>query len=63
MAEKLMMYYKYIGDKLGLEGKMKLAAATKVPSAKAAMEPDSEANIKMFRAALQTITGESPPCF
>ena len=34
MAEKLLKYYKYVGENSGLVGQMKLAQATLVPSTK-----------------------------
>ncbi|MFP4499238.1 MAG: hypothetical protein ACLFQV_13595 [Vulcanimicrobiota bacterium] len=63
MGIKLMKYYKHIRDKMGLSGKMKLAVETKVPSSKAAMEKDSDDKIKLFREAIEKITGEKPPDF
>jgi hypothetical protein len=61
MAEKLMLYYKYAKDTLGLQGQMKLAAETKIPSTKAAMEPDSPENIALFKKAIEAITGKPAP--
>lgn len=61
MAEKLLLFYKHISDMKGLEGKMKLAQETKVPSSKAAIEPDTEANIDLFRRAFESITGNKSP--
>jgi hypothetical protein len=63
MAEKLLLYYKYIGELKSLEGKIKLALLTKIPSTKAAFEPDSDENIKLFRDAFQDITGREAPNF
>ena len=53
MAEKLLQYYKYISDFEGFGGKIKLAQLTKVPSVKAAMEPDSPDNLRIFREAIK----------
>jgi len=61
MAERLLKYYKYIFDEGGLEAKMKLAIVTKIPSTKAATEPDSEQNIEMFKDAIMNITGKPAP--
>lgn len=61
MAEKLMKYYKYVQDELGLVGKMKLAKETKIPSVKAAMEPDSPENISRFKEAIENITNKPAP--
>lgn len=61
MAEILLKYYKYIRDIAGYEGKVDLATMTKVPSTKAAMEPDSEENIMIFKRAIEKITGEKAP--
>ena len=63
MGEKLIMYYKYINDKAGFTGKMKLATATKIPSTKASMEPDSEENIENFKKAIKEIIGSDAPDF
>lgn len=61
MAEKLLLYYKHIGDVRGLEGKMKLAQETKIPSSKAAIEPDSAENIAIFKKSFFNITGKEAP--
>ncbi len=61
MGELLLKYYKYISDEEGLQGKVKLAQMTKVPSVKAAMAPDDAANIENFRKAIAEITGKPAP--
>jgi hypothetical protein len=61
MAEVLLQYYKYVADKVGASGKIKLAIETKIPSTKAAMVPDSAANIALFDAAVAKITGAPAP--
>jgi hypothetical protein len=61
MAEKLMRYYKYIEEKQGLEGKIRLAMETKIPSMKAALVEDSAKNVKLFMEAIWKITGEPAP--
>jgi hypothetical protein len=61
MGEKLLKLYKYMDEKAGLEGKMKLAVETKIPTIKASMEPDSPENIARFEAAILKITGSPPP--
>ena len=63
MAEKLIQYYKYVKDEAGLDGQMKLAITTKIPSTKAALEPDSPDNIAAFKKAIQDITGKPAPSF
>ena len=63
MAEKLIKYYKYIREKAGFEGKIDLATTTKIPSTRAALEPDSPDNIEMFKKAIEKITGEEAPEF
>jgi len=37
-----MEYYQYVAEEAGLPGRVKLAQITKVPSDKAATEPDSQ---------------------
>lgn len=63
MAEKLLKYYRYIYDLKGLEGKLALAKITDIPSLIAAMEPDSEENIKIFKDAVKQVTGKNAPDF
>ncbi len=61
MAEILLKYFKYIGEKKGLAGKLELARKTKIPSAKAAFEPDTPELIDKFRREVEAITGEKTP--
>ena len=63
MAEILIQYYKYIQEVAGYEGKVDLATSTKIPSTKAAIEPDSVENIEKFKKAIKKITGEDAPDF
>ena len=41
MAEKLLLYDKYVQDKEGFSGKVKLAQLTHIPSVQAAVGPDT----------------------
>jgi hypothetical protein len=61
MAEKLMKYYQYVSEQAGALGRTKLAMTTKVPSTKAAMEPDTPETIRKFKEAVRQITGGPPP--
>jgi hypothetical protein len=63
MAERLLLYYKYVGEKIGLDGKRKLAFATGLPSIIAATEPDSPERIKAFKKAVEEITQQPAPEF
>ncbi len=63
MAERLLQYYTYITDELGMEGKVRLAQETKIPAAVAAVAPDSQINLQTFRAAVERLTGEPAPQF
>lgn len=63
MAEKLIKYYDFVKKAKGLSGAMKLAAMTKLPSTKAAFEPDNLENINKFKKAVEEITGEKAPNF
>lgn len=63
MAEKLLKYYKYIGENSGLVGQMKLAQMTLTPSAKAAMTPDSPDIVEKFKKAVEEITRKPAPSF
>jgi hypothetical protein len=63
MGARMMQYYKYVNDEKGLLGKIDLAKLTKIPSAKAALEPDSDDNIKLFRKAVEEITGKPAPVY
>jgi len=63
MANILMKYYQYVAEQSGALGKMKLAMATKVPSTKAALEPDTAETIRIFQEAIKEITGKPAPSF
>jgi hypothetical protein len=63
MAEKLLLYYKFVKENEGLKGQMSLAVETKMPNTVAAIEPDSVENIAMFRKAVEKITGKTAPEF
>jgi hypothetical protein len=63
MGEVLLKYYKFVTDEVGLKGKIQLSKLTKVPSTRAALEEDSERNIKIFREAVVKITQKEPPQF
>ena len=52
MAAKLTNYYAMASNEFGIAGRMKLAMLTKVPSEKAASEPDTPENIRIFEDAL-----------
>ncbi len=61
MAEKLLLYYKYVGDNYGLNAKIKLAQETKTPSTQAAIVLDTPEKIKEFKSAIEKITGQPAP--
>jgi hypothetical protein len=61
MGEKLLRYYKYVGEVNGTVSKMQLAIETKVPSIKAATEPDTPELIAAFQRAVAKITGKPAP--
>jgi hypothetical protein len=61
MGDKILLYYKYIFEKAGSEGKIRLAQMTHVPSVIAAMEPDTPELIERFREAIEEITGQLAP--
>ena len=63
MADRLMKYYQYVSEQAGLNGKVKLAQMTNIPSSKAAMEPDSHEAIQRFKDAIKEITGKPAPSF
>ncbi len=58
MGERLIQLYAVAGERLGLQGKMSLARETKIPSTRAATEPDTPENIKRFEEAILKLTGE-----
>jgi hypothetical protein len=60
MGQKLIEIYKFVADNSGIQGKMKLAIETKIPSTKAAFEPDSEENLDLFKSKAKKITGKEP---
>ena len=55
MAEKLLEYYEKAKEKGGMRAQMKLEMVTRISSNKAAEEPDSPENIKVFEEALAQI--------
>ncbi len=61
MAEKLLKYYKYMKECQGTTGLISLAMQTKVPSTKAAMEPDSPENLLLFQKMVELLTGKAAP--
>jgi hypothetical protein len=61
MAEKLLQYYKYIQDNEGFAGKVKLAQLTHIPSAQAAIEPETQEVLERFKKAIERITGKPAP--
>lgn len=63
MGEKLLQYYKYMGNIQGVSGKAKLAMYTKVPSPLAATIPDDPETISKFKKAIKELTGNSVPNF
>jgi hypothetical protein len=63
MAMKLMQYYQYVSEQKGTLGKTQLAMKTKLPSSKAAMEPDTPEILAQFRAAVKEITGKDAPVY
>ncbi len=63
MAETLLLYYKYVAEKKGISGKVKLAQYTNVPSVVAALKPDSPELLSLFSDAVERITGEPAPKF
>lgn len=63
MGEKLMRYIQWANEKGGMIAKVNLAQRTKIPSAAAALEPDSPDNIRKFKDALRQILNAEPPAF
>lgn len=63
MGERLLKYYKEVGDTLGIVGKMQLAQETKIPSSKAAVVTDTPDKIAVFMKAYKKITGKPAPKF
>lgn len=61
MADKLLKLYKFAQDEAGAIAKVRLAMATKIPSNKAATEPDSKENIELLRKAIKEILGKDAP--
>ncbi|HXQ17171.1 MAG TPA: hypothetical protein VN814_21355 [Caulobacteraceae bacterium] len=55
MATRLAGYYAQAANEFGVVGRMKLAMLTKIPSERAATEPDSPAHIQAFEQALKQL--------
>ena len=61
MAERLLKLYKFVQDTGGPQAKVQVAMASKMPSTRAATEPDSKENIQLLSAAIKTVLGKDPP--
>jgi len=61
MGAGLLKFYEYVYGLQGLEGKSKLARETRMPTIKAAFQPDSPQNLQIFERATAKITGRSVP--
>jgi hypothetical protein len=61
MGAKLVKYYELIGEKAGLQGRMRLAMKTNVPSTKAQEAPDtSETLAKAYEVAKEILGAQAP---
>lgn len=58
MGSKLVSIYEEIAKEGEMLAKINLAKETKIPSTKAALEPDTPQNIELFRQAYKKITGK-----
>ncbi len=61
MGKKLEAFYDYIEDKMGREGKVKLARLTRTPSVLVGGMADDAETIKLCREAIKELTGSYPP--
>ena len=61
MGKRLLQYYQFVGEKAGLDGKVKLAKSTKISLTQAARAPDNIVNLELFRTAVADIVEEPPP--
>jgi hypothetical protein len=61
MAEKLLRLYKFVQDSAGPHAKVQVAMASKMPSSRAALEPDTPENIRSLSAAIKSVLGKDPP--
>jgi hypothetical protein len=61
MGKKLEGYYDYIEEKMGREGKVKLARLTHTPSVIVGGMPDDAETVAQFREAIKELTGNYPP--
>ena len=61
MGERLLQFYKYIEDKEGISGKIRLAQLTLITSARARSEADAPELIERFKKAIEKITGKPAP--
>lgn len=59
MGAKLIELYEQAKQIGGLKAQMRMAMITKIPSSKAADEPDSPDNIKLFENAIVEIKKEN----
>lgn len=63
MGEKLLQYYTYIEREAGEDGLEQLVRLTKLPRLHAAGAPDSKEYIRLFKSAVESLTGKAAPDF
>ncbi|MBN2526866.1 MAG: hypothetical protein JXR76_10775 [Deltaproteobacteria bacterium] len=60
MGQQLLKYYSYVGQKAGVEGKIRLAQTTHITVSMATTAPDDAVNLKIFQEAVDHIVGQAP---
>jgi hypothetical protein len=55
VGQRLVDFYAEAAKQAGLQGKIKLALITRISSVNAMTEPDSPANVELFRKALEEV--------
>lgn len=63
MGEKILKYFNYMAELEGFRGKIKLSQKIKIPVTQAAMMPDSQEYLDLFKKAIEELTGKTPPDF
>jgi hypothetical protein len=61
MGKRLEDFYDYIEERMGREGKVKLARLTHTPSVIVGGMPDDPEIVAQFREAIKELTGNYPP--
>ena len=61
MGEKILKYFDYMAQLEGFRGKIRLSQKIKIPVTQAAMMPDTDEYLEIFKKAIEELTGKPVP--